>query len=101
MWMLQPEGNLFRDRFLSMQQRALVEPRVPVLYVLLNSMLFVSSLALPFCCQAEKASEDKRIRKTCFQAVRQRQLGLFRSHLLFFHAYMSFYVHVFPCGIPM
>ncbi|KAH9974349.1 tumor suppressor protein Gltscr2 [Lactifluus volemus] len=28
---LQPEGNLFRDRFLSMQQRALVEPRVPVL----------------------------------------------------------------------
>jgi nucleolar protein 53 len=29
----QPEGNLFRDRFLSLQQRALVEPRVPVLYV--------------------------------------------------------------------
>ncbi|KAI9513523.1 tumor suppressor protein Gltscr2 [Russula earlei] len=28
---LQPEGNLFRDRFLSMQQRALIEPRVPVL----------------------------------------------------------------------
>ncbi|KAG6916625.1 hypothetical protein DXG01_006121 [Tephrocybe rancida] len=28
---LKPEGNLFRDRFLSMQQRALVEPRVPVL----------------------------------------------------------------------
>lgn len=28
---LKPQGNLFRDRFLSMQQRALVEPRVPVL----------------------------------------------------------------------
>ena len=30
---LKPEGNLFRDRFLSMQQRALIEPRVPVLCV--------------------------------------------------------------------
>jgi len=28
---LQPEGNLFKDRFLSMQHRALIEPRVPVL----------------------------------------------------------------------
>ncbi|KAG1725518.1 P60-like protein [Suillus lakei] len=28
---LKPEGNLFRDRFTSMQQRALIEPRVPVL----------------------------------------------------------------------
>ncbi|GJE86349.1 Nop53 domain-containing protein [Phanerochaete sordida] len=28
---LKPEGNLFKDRFLSMQQRALIEPRVPVL----------------------------------------------------------------------
>ncbi|KAF9461790.1 ribosome biogenesis protein Nop53/GLTSCR2 [Collybia nuda] len=28
---LKPEGNLFRDRFLSLQQRALIEPRVPVL----------------------------------------------------------------------
>jgi nucleolar protein 53 len=27
----QPEGNLFRDRFLSMQNRALIEPRVPVM----------------------------------------------------------------------
>ena len=30
----QPEGNLFRDRFQSLQQRALIEPRVPVVYVL-------------------------------------------------------------------
>lgn len=30
---VQPEGNLFRDRFLNMQQRALIEPRVPVLWV--------------------------------------------------------------------
>ncbi|KAF9645525.1 P60-like protein [Thelephora ganbajun] len=28
---LKPEGNLFRDRFLSMQNRALIEPRVPVM----------------------------------------------------------------------
>ncbi|KAI0074340.1 P60-like protein [Panus rudis PR-1116 ss-1] len=28
---LKPEGNLFRDRFLNLQHRALVEPRVPVL----------------------------------------------------------------------
>jgi nucleolar protein 53 len=28
-----PEGNLFRDRFLSLQQRGLVEPRALVLYV--------------------------------------------------------------------
>ncbi|KAF8512198.1 ribosome biogenesis protein Nop53/GLTSCR2 [Gautieria morchelliformis] len=28
---LKPQGNLFRDRFLSLQHRALVEPRVPVL----------------------------------------------------------------------
>ncbi|KAJ7669742.1 ribosome biogenesis protein Nop53/GLTSCR2 [Mycena olivaceomarginata] len=27
---LKPEGNLFRDRFTSLQQRALIEPRVPV-----------------------------------------------------------------------
>lgn len=30
-----PEGNLLRDRFLSFQHRALIEPRVPVLYVFL------------------------------------------------------------------
>jgi nucleolar protein 53 len=28
---LQPEGSLFRDRFVSMQQRALIEPRVRVM----------------------------------------------------------------------
>ncbi|KAI0033005.1 ribosome biogenesis protein Nop53/GLTSCR2 [Vararia minispora EC-137] len=27
---LKPEGNLFRDRFLSMQHRALIEPRAPI-----------------------------------------------------------------------
>lgn len=31
---LKVEGNLFRDRFLSLQHRALLEPRVPVMYVL-------------------------------------------------------------------
>jgi len=28
---IKPEGNLFHDRFLSLQQRALVEPRVPII----------------------------------------------------------------------
>jgi len=28
---MKPEGNLFRDRWVSMMQRAMVEPRVPVL----------------------------------------------------------------------
>jgi hypothetical protein len=26
----QPEGNLFKDRFQSLQERSLIEPRVPV-----------------------------------------------------------------------
>lgn len=30
---VRPEGNLFKDRFLALQKRALVEPRVPQLYV--------------------------------------------------------------------
>jgi nucleolar protein 53 len=36
----QPEGNLFRDRFQSLQQRALIEPRVPVVYVFFFLPLF-------------------------------------------------------------
>ena len=39
----QPEGNLFRDRFQSLQQRALIEPRVPVVYVLFFLPLFYCS----------------------------------------------------------
>jgi nucleolar protein 53 len=35
----QPEGNLFRDRFLSLQQRALIEPRIPQLSVFRHSRL--------------------------------------------------------------
>ncbi len=35
MWFwMQPEGNLFRDRFVSMQHRALIEPHAFVRYVL-------------------------------------------------------------------
>lgn len=30
---LKPEGNLFKDRFISLQHRALIEPRAPVMYV--------------------------------------------------------------------
>lgn len=30
---LKPEGNLFKDRFTSLQHRALIEPRKPVLCV--------------------------------------------------------------------
>lgn len=36
-YFLKPEGNLFRDRFLSFQHRALLEPRMPVLYVFVHS----------------------------------------------------------------
>lgn len=39
----QPEGNLFRDRFQSLQQRALIEPRMPVVYVLFFLPLFCYS----------------------------------------------------------
>ena len=39
---LKVEGNLFRDRFGSLQQRGVVEPRVPVLLVL--------NLPFPFWC---------------------------------------------------
>ena len=34
--LVQVEGNLFKDRFMSMQQRELVDPRVSVLCVFLN-----------------------------------------------------------------
>ena len=37
---LKVEGNLFKDRFLSMQHRALIEPRVPVLCVVFLSFVF-------------------------------------------------------------
>lgn len=30
---LKPEGNLFKDRFISLQKRSLIEARVPVAYV--------------------------------------------------------------------
>lgn len=39
---LKPEGNLFKDRFLSMQQRALIEPRSLVLCV----VVFVASFRI-------------------------------------------------------
>lgn len=43
---MKPEGNLFKDRFLSMQQRALIEPRVPVLCVY---SIWLSSEKLTVC----------------------------------------------------
>lgn len=42
----QPEGNLFRDRFQSLQQRALIEPRVPVVYVLFFYLFSVTHFLL-------------------------------------------------------
>jgi nucleolar protein 53 len=40
----QHEGNLFRDRFQSLQQRALIEPRVTVLYVLFFRLFSTSQV---------------------------------------------------------
>lgn len=39
--LLQVEGNLFKDRYLSLQHRALLEPRKPVLYVELHPLFRV------------------------------------------------------------
>lgn len=52
---LQTEGNLFRDRFLSMQQRALIEPRVRVLYVSPYSLRVSLSTDLHFRPKKRKA----------------------------------------------
>ncbi|TIA95319.1 hypothetical protein E3P94_03769 [Wallemia ichthyophaga] len=38
------EGNLFRDRFMSLQKRALVEPRQPVSWVLLFSVSLLANM---------------------------------------------------------
>ena len=35
---VKPEGNLFKDRFLALQKKSLIEPRVPQLCVLLSSL---------------------------------------------------------------
>ncbi len=36
----QTEGNLFRDRFLSMQDRALIEPRARVVYAVFPPLVY-------------------------------------------------------------
>lgn len=58
---LKPEGNLFRDRFLSMQQRALIEPRVPVLCVF--AMLMVE-MQLTGCTGPSAKQNSKSTRNT-------------------------------------
>lgn len=52
---LKPEGNLFKDRFLSMQQRALIEPRVPILCVSIRSRVTREKLNDGICRPKRKA----------------------------------------------
>ena len=52
---LKPEGNLFKDRFLSMQQRALIEPRSLVLYVSFSIMWAEWALICVLCRSKHKA----------------------------------------------
>ena len=52
---MQVEGNLFRDRFLSMQHRALVEPRAMLLYVSASPVKLQGLLTDLFCFRGKKA----------------------------------------------
>jgi hypothetical protein len=65
----QPEGNLFRDRFVSMQHRALIEPRAPVMCV---ALVLPRLLHLLIWCALQPVAprEDEDLREARFQAVR-------------------------------
>lgn len=65
----QVEGNLFRDRFVSLQHRAIIEPRVPVLCVSVN----ISLPSTNGFQRTETEIEGQGDRKACVQAV---QIGL-------------------------
>ncbi|KAI5891001.1 uncharacterized protein SCHCODRAFT_02308173 [Schizophyllum commune H4-8] len=65
---LQPEGNLFRDRFVSLQNRALVEPRVRVMcvspsaYLLFCSPCFVQLAHSPFLPSGPRSASTRTSR---------------------------------------
>ncbi len=58
-----PEGNLFKDRFVSLQHRALIEPRAPVMYVTSLSRLPLANIGSIALKSAEqKLSSTKSTR---------------------------------------
>ena len=63
----QPEGNLFKDRFLSLQERALIEPRVPVLYVSFFAPIF--SLLINHMQTPKTEGATYWVREACLEAV--------------------------------
>lgn len=63
---LQPEGNLFRDRFLSMQQRALIEPRAPV-WCVSSPFLFIVLLRFVTLRRSRKQAKTKEYEKHAYK----------------------------------
>jgi hypothetical protein len=75
------EGNLFKDRLLSMQNRALVEPRARVLLV------FVRFLLLQFDLQIYQPNPPQG------QSARAREIRLEEIHIIL-GSYMTGYVTI-------
>jgi hypothetical protein len=71
---MQPEGNLFRDRFLSLQQRGLVEPRSLVLYVSYSEVRI--ALFNDFSQRKEATGKDKGVRKARVETFRVVPMSL-------------------------
>lgn len=70
---LKPEGNLFKDRFLSMQQRALIEPRSLVLCVFI---VVVASRMLTNSLPGRSAGQKSRSTKSTLGSGSNDQLEL-------------------------
>lgn len=68
----QPEGNLFKDRFTSMQHRALVEPRKPVSFVPLPFPPSLRCIADGVLLRQREAShaQDQGVREARVEALR-------------------------------
>ncbi len=62
------EGNLFRDRFVSLQRRAIIEPRAPVVCVAIKKLL-CCLLELIFSQRKEAETEGQGDRKARVQAL--------------------------------
>ena len=69
---LKVEGNLFRDRFLSLQHRALLEPRVPVLCVITTLFSNSQNCMLTTGQSLQTAEADKNGGEIRLEALRVR-----------------------------
>jgi hypothetical protein len=102
----QPEGNQFKDRFIALQKKALVEPRMPQLYVPFYSFQLssYSAITLNFLgwlyTQNTWDNTNTQTQTTCTQdeRIRETRIQEFRrlNPLPFF---MLFYVFVSYTGI--